>query len=229
MNKFTYFDFIVHIVPGALLLATVSLLVGSTSFILITGNAAIDTLLFVIISFTIGAFFHQLSNHSVEPLVKWLFWHGKFYSEIYLVKRYGLCRDPLRTQIINTAESLFRFDKNSLSSLDLDSTSEGCIDPHVVSHQVYRRFDYFTADNDLAKKGHIANTLYSLYRAMTLATLILAILFAISYPWSISVIGSTSKAVLAILCFLASTIFLLRTRSEGQRYVQGVLSAVSKE
>lgn len=229
MTRFTYFDFIANIVPGAIVLATVSLLVGSNNFILITGNAAIDTILFIIISFAVGAFLHQLSGYSVQPLLKWRFWHGKFYSEVYLVKRYGLCKDPLRTQIINAAETLFQFDSTSLSCLNTDSTSEESIDPHLVSHQIYRRFDYFTMDNNLARKGHTANTLYSLFRTMTLTMLILAVLFAVSYRWDTFAISSTFKVVAAISCFIAAIMFLLKTRNEAERYVQGVLSAVSKK
>ena len=228
MSKFSYFDFIAYIVPGALLLGVLSLLVGSSSFIRISGNAAIDTLLFAVISFVIGGFIHQLSNHLIEPLVKRLFWNGKFYSEIYLVKRYGLCKDPLRSQIITNAESLFRFDKVSLASLDLEPTIERPPDPHVVSHQICRRFDHFTLDHNLAQKGHTANVLYSLYRTMTLTMLVLVIIFAVSYGWHTSDISSTSKVILAASSFIGSILFLIRTRNEGQRYVEGVLSSVSE-
>lgn len=229
MNRFTYFDFIAYIVPGALLLSTIALVLDLDDFPLITKNPAIDTLLFLIISFTVGALFHQLSRYSVEPLVKRLFWYGKFYSAIYLVKRYDLCQDPIRAQILNTAKSLFQFDSGSLSSLDSDTKTKASQNPHVVSHQVFRRFDSYTMDNGLAKKGHLANAFYSLYRSMTLATLILGVLFAVSYRWDVSMIGSTSKVILAIVSFVASVVFLLRTRNEGQRYVEGVLSSISKQ
>ena len=227
INRFTYFDFIVNIVPGALSLGVISLLVGSSNFILITSNPAIDTLLFLVTSFTVGAFLHQLSNHTVEPLVKRLFWHGKFYSEVFLVKKYGMCKEPMRTQIIDTAVSIFHFDRASLSSLDVAPTSEAELDPHVVSHQIYRRFDYYTEDNNLARKGHGANTLYSLYRTMTLTMPILTVLFSVSYRWEASVISSYPKVILAVLCLLSSVLFLIKTRREGERYVQGILSAVS--
>lgn len=229
MTRFTYFDYIANIVPGAIVLAAVSLLVGSSSFILITGNAAIDTIVFIIVSFALGALLHQLSSHTVQPLIKRLYWHGKRYSEVYLVKRYALCRDPLRTQIVNTAESLFQFDKTSLSCLDTDSASQESMDPHLVSHQIYRRFDYFTMDNDSARKGHTANTLYALFRTMTLTMLILAILFAVSYRWDVFAMAPTVKVVAAILCFVAAIVSFLKTRNEGERYVQGVLSAVSEK
>jgi len=228
MNKFTYFDFIAYIVPGVLLLGAISVLIRSSNFILITGNPAIDTLLFLIIGFTVGALFHQLSRYSVEPVVKRLFWHGRFYSDIYLVKRYELCQDPLRAQIMDTAESFFNFDSTSLSALDSGAVTEQSPDPHVVSHQLFRRFDYYTMDNDLAKKGHLANAFYSLYRGMTLMTFVLAILFAISLLWDASVIGPSSKVVFAVLSFLASIVFLIRTRNEGERYVQGVVLPLSK-
>jgi len=60
MNRFTYFDFIAYIVPGALLLSTISVLIGWDNFLAFTRNSAIDTLLFLIISFTVGALSHQL-------------------------------------------------------------------------------------------------------------------------------------------------------------------------
>jgi hypothetical protein len=226
MDRFTYFDFIAHIVPGAILLGAISFLVKSNTFILITGNAAIDLLLFIIISFAIGAFVHQLSNVLVQPLIKWLFWHGRFYSEVYLVKQYKLCQDPLRTQIISKAKELFHFDEISLASLDIDFASNNSIDPYVVSHQIYRRFDYFTLDKDLARKGHTANVLYSLFRTMTLATFILATLFCVSFLWNALAMGTIPRVILAIISLLASLLFLFRARREGERYVQGVLSAV---
>lgn len=228
VNRFTYFDFIVNIVPGALALGAISVLIGRTNFILITQNAAIDTLIFLTASFAVGAFLHQLSNHSVEPLIKRLFWHNRFYSEIYLVKKYGLCLEPMRSQIIGTAGSLFQFDGASLAALEADSTSSGSPDPHAVSHQIYRRFDYYTMDNNLAKKAHSANTLYSLFRTMTFTMVVLTILFSISAFWKSSVIGFNAKLILAILCLIASAVFLIRTQREGQRYVQGVLSAISR-
>jgi len=228
LNKFTYFDFIAYIVPGALLLAAISSLTRSSDLILITGNTAIDTLLFLIIGFIIGALSHQLSRYSIEPLVRRLFWHGRFYSDIYLVKRYQLCEEPLRDHIIDTAKSFFHFDSTSLSALDSDEITGKFPDPHVVSHQLFRQFDYYTMDNDLAKKGHVANAFYSLYRSMTLMTFILAILFVISLLWDASSIESSYKVVLAVLSFLASIAFLFRTRNEGQAYVQGVLSSLSK-
>ena len=227
MNRFTYFDFIAYIVPGALLLGTIAVILDVDNFPLITKNPAIDTLLFLIISFTVGALFHQLSRYSVEPLVKRLFWHGKFYSDIYLVERYGLCQDPIRTQILNTAKSLCHFDSASLSSLDNDTNKKASPSPFVVSHQVFRCLDSYTMDHGLAKKSHLANAFYSLYRSMTLVTLILGILFAVSYRWDASTIGPTSKVVFAASSFVASLVFLFRTRNEGQRYVEGVFSSAS--
>lgn len=227
MGRFTYFDFIAYVVPGALIIGTISLLVGADKFPLITRNPAIDTLLFLILSFTIGAFFHQLSRYSVESLIRRLFWHGRFYSDIYLVNHYGLCREPSRTHILKTAQLLFGFDRSSLSSLDCKINIKSPLDPHAVSHQIFRRFDSHTMDNGLARKGHLANAFYSLYRSMTLATFTLGILLATSYRWGTSTIGPDARVALVVLSFVASVVFLIRTRNEGQRYVQGVLASVS--
>ena len=49
MNRFTYFDFIAYIVPGALLLGTMAIIFDVNNFPLITKNPAMDTLFFLII------------------------------------------------------------------------------------------------------------------------------------------------------------------------------------
>lgn len=56
-NKFTYFDFIAYIVPGSLLLGVVSLTLGSNAFLRLSDNPAIDTLIFLVMSFVVGGFF----------------------------------------------------------------------------------------------------------------------------------------------------------------------------
>lgn len=226
-NKFTYFDFIAYIVPGALLLGILSFVSSSNAFLILSGNPAIDTLLFLIMSFAVGAILHQLGRYLIEPVVKRLFWKGKFYSEIYLVKRYGLCKDPLRSQVLSNAEVFFQFDKTSLNALDSDALPAGSPDPHVISHQICRRFDYFTLDHDIAKKGHTANALYSLYRTLTLTMLIIGILFAVSFSWNTQNLNTFAKVILTIYALAGAALFLMRTRNEGQRYVQGVLGSVS--
>lgn len=229
MNRFTYFDFIAHIVPGALLFLAISTLIEYKNLPLTTGNPAIDTLLFLIFSFAVGALFHQLSKHSIEPLVKRLFWHGKFYSEIYLVKRYGLCQDPVRAQILSTAVSFFQFNKRSISCLNADAGDKCFADPNKVSHQVFRRFDTYTMDHGLAKKGHLANALYSLYRNMTLTAFVVGVLFGTNYKLGTFPVQPNLNLALTISSFIASFIFLIRTRNEGERYVQGVFSSISRQ
>jgi hypothetical protein len=228
-SKFTYFDFIAYIVPGTLLLGILSLVFNSKVVFTISDNTAIDTLLFLVISFVLGGLIHQASRYLVEPIVKHLFWKGKAYSEIYLVKKHGICRNPVRIQILANAAALFQFDKNSLDSLDCDSVSAGSPDPYIVSHQIFRRFDHFTLDHGLAKKGHTANALYSLYRTMTLTILIVGILFAASFHWNTPMLNSVAKAILTVSSFLGVILFLMRTRNEGQRYVEGVLQAIPNE
>ncbi len=228
-NKFTYFDFIAYIVPGALLLGVLSLVFGSNAFLTPSDNPAIDTLLFLVISFTVGGIFHQSGRYLVEPVIKRLFWNGRFYSEIYLVKKYGICKDPARSQILTNAGTLLQFDKTSLDTLESDSLPAGSPDPHIVSHQICRRFDYFTLDHGLARKGHTANALYSLYRTMTLTMLFIGILFAVSYSWNTSSLSPLAKVILTAFSFSGTALFLMRTRNEGQRYVQGVLGSVSSK
>jgi len=58
--------------------------------------------------------------------------------------------------------------------------------------------------------------------------LIAVILFAVSLSWNTPILSVTAKAVLAGFSLLGVILFLMRTRNEGQRYVEGILGAVSK-
>jgi len=227
-NKFTYFDFIAYIIPGSLLLGVLSLVLGSNDFLRLSDNPAIDTLIFLIMSFVIGGFFHQLSHYSVEPVIKLFFWEGRIYSEIYLVNKYRRCKDPLRSQIVTNARSLFQFDEASLNSLESNLQPAGSPDPHLISHQICQRFDYYTSDHNLAKKGHIAHALYSLYRTMTLTIFIVGIILIASYIWNFFTLSFLVMVILTILSFVGAGLSLMRTRKEGQRYVEGILGSVSK-
>ena len=56
-------------------------------------------------------------------------------------------------------------------------------------------------DRDLARKGHIANVLYSLFRTMTLTAFILTLLSFVSFFLDTSTMGTVPKVVLIVVFF----------------------------
>lgn len=63
---------------------------------------------------------------------------------------------------------------------------------------------------------------------MTLTTFIVGIIFIASYSWNVSSLGSLAKIILTIFSFAGAGLFLMRTRNEGQRYVEGILGSIPK-
>ena len=56
---------------------------------------------------------------------------------------------------------------------------------------------------------------------------VIGILFAISFNWNTLNLNTFAKVILTIFALVGAALFLMRTRNEGQRYVQGVLGSVS--
>lgn len=218
-NKFSYFDLLANIVPGATLLGLFYFIWPNSHIANPSSNTVIDIILFTVFSFAAGALVQQCSKYTVEPALKFCFWRRRFFSEIYLVNIYGLCTSPIRDQIINIAKEVFHFQESSLASLDEAEESSSTLDPHVVSHQIYRKFDYYTLDRGLAQKAHLANTLYSLYRGLTFVFIIGFFTSGILY-----LLGNSEAGIIALISLIALLLFLLRARREAEQYVKGLLS-----
>lgn len=218
-NKFSYFDLLANIVPGTTLLGLFYFIWPNANIVAPTTNVIIDLLLFTVFSFVVGAMIQQCSKFTVEPALKHLFWRRRFFSEIYLVDSYELCPPPLRDQVIRIAKEFFAFRQSDLSCLAQADESTSGLDPHVVSHQIYRRFDHYTLDRGLAQKAHLANTLYSLYRGLTLVFIIVFLASGISY-----LLGNDQPGIVSLISLIAWPLFLLRSRREGEQYIEGLLS-----
>lgn len=218
-NKFSYFDLLANIVPGTTLLGLLYFVWPNTNIVTPTTNVVIDLLLFTVFSFVMGAMVQQCSKYTVEPALKLLFWRRRFFSEIYLVDAYGLCPTYLRDQVMRIAKEFFAFPESDLSCLVETGESTPVLDPHVVSHQIYRKFDYYTLDRGLAQKAHLANTLYSLYRGLTFVFIIVFFASGISY-----LLGNIQPGIISLISLIALPLFLLRSRREAEQYIKGLLS-----
>lgn len=218
-NKFSYFDLLANIVPGTMLLGLLYFIWPNSRIVTPTTNVVIDIILFTVFSFVVGSLVQQCTKYTVEPSLKILFWRRRFFSEIYLVDAYGLCPNPLRDQVMRIAKESFAFRESDLSCLSKTGEFTPVLDPHVVSHQIYRKFDYYTLDRGLAQKPHLANTLYSLYRGLTFAFLICVFASGISY-----LLGNSDAGIIALISLIALPLFFLRARREAEQYIKGLLS-----
>lgn len=217
-NKFSYFDLLANIVPGATLLGLLYFVWPNSRIVTPTANVVIDIALFTVFSFVGGALVQQCSKYTVEPALKFFFWRRRFFSEIYLVDAYGLCPNPLRDQVIRIAKEFFAFRESDLSCLGKTGKSTPVLDPHVVSYQIYRKFDYYTLDRGLAQKAHLANTLYSLYRGLTFVFIIGFFTSGILY-----LLGNKEAGIIVLISLIALLLFFLRARREAEQYVKGLL------
>lgn len=225
-DRFSYFDFVVLIVPGALLLWLALVASGQREILMNTQNAAVDALVFLVLSFVSGAALQQLSKYTTEFLVKRAFWHGTLYSKLYLVREYNLCAEPLRTRILQAAKTQFSYLDDVLATLDKNTTSSQSPSPYDVSHQIYRTFDNYTRDHDLAKKGHLANAMYGLYRSLTLTCALAGVVLTFQALWPTLSLGNNTL-IPGLISLVAGVLFFVRTREAGERYIQGVLSSVT--
>jgi len=218
-NKFSYFDLLANVVPGTTLLGLLYFVWPNSHIVTPTTNVVIDLVLFTVFSFVVGALVQQCSKYTVEPALKFFFWRRRFFSEIYLVDAYGLCPNPLRDQVMRIAKEFFAFRESDLSCLGKTGEATPVLDPHVVSHQIYRKFDYYTLDRGLAQKAHLANTLYSLYRGLTFVFIIGFFASGISY-----LLGNSEAGIISLISLIALLLFLLRARREAEQYIKGLLS-----
>jgi hypothetical protein len=227
MDKLTYYDTLANLLPGVVFLWAISVLgpiTGDKLPILLTSNTIIDSILFIAVGYVVGHLIQFLSRYSIEPFIKWAFWNGYFFSDIYLVSAFKKCSEVELRKYMTFAEKKLGFSVADLSSL---------VDPDVPTRQInkkkaldlsraiYRAVDAKTQDASLALKAHLQNTFYSLFRNLSAVFLILAvsnlcaILFKIVTP-------SYTIGLTTFFNLLASVAFTIRARQRGELYVKGL-------
>lgn len=94
-NKFSYYDFVANIVPAIFLWWGFNFVPFSSKvFDTHTTGAVEGTIVFIVLVYVLGLAIQHLAKHTIEPLLKKVFWHGTFFSNIYLVKCYGKIKEP---------------------------------------------------------------------------------------------------------------------------------------
>lgn len=227
MDKLTYYDTLSNLVPGLVFVWALPVLgpaPGDTIPVLLSGNTIVDSILVVALSFVLGHLLQFLSKYSVEPLIKHLFWSGRFFSDTFLIAASKRCSEPELARYISFAKDTLGFSEKDLQVLrDEEALSDETKKKTAtkLSHAIYREIDARTQDASLAVKAHVQNTFYSLFRNLSVLFLILALLDVVA----LLVGAPASRAemvVLALLNLALFGIFLLRARSRAELYVKGL-------
>ncbi len=227
MDKLTYYDTLANLLPGVVFLWAISVLgpvAGDKVPLLLTSNTIIDSILFVALGYVAGHLIQFLSRYSVEPFIKWAFWKGYFFSDIYLVGAFKKCSEVELRRYTAFAEAKLGFSTSDLSVLqDPDALSDDSKRRKSleVSRAIYRAVDAKTQDTSLALKAHSQNTFYSLFRNLSAVFLLLGVanlsvlLFKVVSP-------SYMIFVATIFDMLAALAFMIRARQRGELYVKGL-------
>jgi hypothetical protein len=227
MDKLTYYDLLANLLPGVIFLWAVSVLgpIGDGDILLLlTSNTIIDSILFISLSYVVGHLIQFLSKYTVEPFIKWTFWNGHFFSDIFLIGALKKCSEVELKKYISFAEIKLGFSLADLVVLlDADVMSDETKKKKSLelSRAIYRFVDAKTQDASLAFKAHSQNAFYSMFRNLSAVFLFLGILdlFAILFKF---VAPSLTLNVIIVVNILVCFAFLIRAKQRGELYIKGL-------
>ena len=234
MDKFTYYDTIADLIPGIVSIWALSFLgpFNSVNYsILLTNNQIIDAVLFISICFIIGHIIKFLAKYTIEPLIKILFWRGKFFSEIYLLKDLKFCSEIELTKILLFVENNLNFTKKDLKIL-LDKNAfydKGKKEKATqLSQTIFRILDARSRNTSKAIKAHTQNVFYGLFRNLSMLSLALVVLniMAICFKFTQQ---TTSLKTNTLISGIIAVIFFIRAKQRGELYVRGVFWSLSED
>lgn len=225
MDKLTYYDTIANLIPGIVLLGLIRFhisIIGLNVDFSFLENVFIGSVIFIVFCYVLGHVIQFLSKYSVEIIIKGLFWKGKFFSDIFLIKDFKNCPESEFSKYVQYADDKLGFSKEELNYLTSKiDTKEKKNKAAEISRSIYRIIDSRSIDEDKAKKAHIQNSFYSMFRNLSAVFLILLIVgICLINIENISL--HTSISLLLIFDFVMFSIFLLRAKERGELYIRGL-------
>lgn len=226
MSKLTYSDVFSTLLPGIMFLWALPTIGpirrGMTIDSTLTGNTIIDFSVFIVLSYVSGNVLQFLAKYATEPMLKKLFWKGRFLSEIFLISAYRLCGKEELLRYVSLAESELGFEKEDLSVL---------LDPEVITDEfkekkamqicstIYHSLNAKKRDTSLGQRVQVERTLYSLFLNISLSFVVLAVAdFVAILLKHMEFTGDTSLLILFNLALAA--VFFFLTKERGERYVK---------
>lgn len=236
MEKFSYYDTIADLIPGIVSIWAFSFLGPFKDIdysLLLTNNQIIDAVLFISISFIIGHIIKFISKCTVEPLLKFIFWKCKFFSEIYLIKSLEFCPQIELHNIYSLAESKLKLSKNDLKILrQRDAYSDESKRKRAIqlSQMIFRKLDAQSKDTSKAKKAHTQNVFYGLFRNLSTLFLVITILNIMAamfkFNQNISLLNVVNSTIISgVITF----VFFIRAKQRGESYVKGVFWSITSD
>ncbi len=225
-DRSAYYGIVSNLFSGVLFLWALPVLGPTDNGIAggVTGNLLIDFVIFIVVSCVLGCVLEFLARYSVQPLLKKVFWKGKFFSDIFLVGAYRLSTKEELARYADFAETNLGFQKEDLSVL---------IDPEVVTDEtkekkaielssaIYHSIDEKVQGTSLGKRAYLQAVLYSFFRNISLSFLVLAVADLIAILSGH--MGFKGTAILLILFNLAiAVVFLILARERGERHVRSL-------
>lgn len=231
MSKLTYPDVFSNLLPGIIFLWALPTIGpirrGITIDSTLTDNTIIDFIVFIVLSYVLGHVLQFLAKYATEPMLKKLFWKGRFLSEIFLIGAYRLCGKEELLRYVNLAESKLGFQKEDLSVL---------LDPEVITDEskekkamqvcsaIYHSLDAKKRDSSLSQWVQLESTFYSLFLNLSLSFLVLAVADLVAIL--LKHMEFTGSALLLILFSLAlAAVFFFLAKERGERYVKALFGS----
>lgn len=227
MDRLSYYDTLANVLPGLICIWALPNLGPFRNFKasnFFTGNAIVDSFLVLALSYVTGHLIQFAARYTSERVVKKVFWHGHFFSDIFLVAAYNRCPDVELRRYVSSAESSLGFPKEDLQVL---TDPQAAVDDTKrrralgVSHAVYRAIDAKTQDRSIATKAHVQNTFYSLFKNLSALFFLLALANLIALALGPSFAPQPFVA-LAVVDFGVAIVFLVRAKDRGELYVRGL-------
>jgi hypothetical protein len=228
-TQLSYYDLLANVIPGVFVLWAVgNVLPAGTIRETISGdNLVADSIVFLVLAFILGQVIQWLAKFTIEAVVKRVFWHRMFPSDLFLVKGAGWCRESERADYLRLAKDKVGIDRHEISRLQSLGLSE--MSPEEIEgakstcQTIFRRFESLAADEGIGSKAILQNTFYSLFRGLSLSSALCAFIFLVGY----AVRAGLSGLILGIMCLGAAAIFVHRAKERGELYVTGVFNSVA--
>jgi len=232
MDKFSYYDTLSNLVPGLIFLWALSILgpfSTSTVSLILTGNVIVDPILLLAIAYLVGHLLQFMSKYSIEPLIKYLFWNGYYFSEIFLIEPFEKCSKIEMNRYLSYAEHDLGIPTDKIDLLrdpivmrDNDKIKVAT----SVSQLVYRIIDAKSSDTAKGQKAQLQNIFHSFFRNTSMLFLILCIFDIFTIILHVAD-ADLKNIVIMILNFGLAGIFLYQAKQRGEYYVKGLFWSIA--
>jgi hypothetical protein len=227
MVDFSYYDTLSNLIPGCIFLWGLSFFGpaanGNGLLIFLTGNEIVDGVLLLIVAYFIGHILQFFSKVIIEPLIKFFYWEGHFYSEIILLGPKKRIEPELLDRIVVYAETDLKLPHDKLVLLkdnEILTNEIKAKEARKISNLIYRMIDARTSDTK-GEKAQLQNTFYSFFRNFSMCFLAL-LLFDLGFI-ILGLMSINPRNIFSIIIvIIMSAIFLYQAKQRAELYIKGL-------